>query len=104
MTDDEIQAHRAAILALEGQRATLGDAATDLAVAPMRARLAALQQPAGLRHRLVTVLFADVVGSTALASGLDAEDTLGLLSGALRRMATIVEATRAGCCASLATG
>lgn len=92
MTDDEIQAHRAAILALEGQRATLGDAATDLAVAPMRARLAALQQPAGLRHRLVTVLFADVVGSTALASGLDAEDTLGLLSGALRRMATIVEA------------
>ena len=40
----------------------------------------------------MTVLFADVVGSTALASGLDAEDTLGLLSGALRRMATIVEA------------
>jgi class 3 adenylate cyclase len=58
----------------------------------LRARLAALLRPAGLKHRLVTVLFADVVGSTAIASGLDAEDTLGLLSAALRRMAALVEA------------
>jgi class 3 adenylate cyclase/tetratricopeptide (TPR) repeat protein len=40
----------------------------------------------------VTVLFADVVGSTAMANGMEAEDTLGLLSAALRRMAAIVEA------------
>ena len=91
MNEAEVLAHRAAIAALEGQRATLGDAATDIAVAPLRARLASLQQPAELKHRLVTVLFADVVGSTALASGLDAEDTLGLLSGVLQRMATIIE-------------
>jgi class 3 adenylate cyclase len=83
---------RAAIAALESQRATLGDTVLEMATAPLRARLAALLRPAGLKHRLVTVLFADVVGSTALASGMDAEDTLGLLSAALRRMAAIIEA------------
>ena len=96
MQDDDSntasEALRAAIAALESQRATLGDTVLALATAPLRARLTALLRPAGLKHRLVTVLFADVVGSTALASGMDAEDTLGLLSAALRRMAAIVEA------------
>jgi class 3 adenylate cyclase len=77
---------------VEGQRATIGDAVFELAVAPLRTRLAAVQRPAGLRHRQVTVLFADVVGSTALAQGLDAEDTLAVLSAALQRMAALVEA------------
>jgi class 3 adenylate cyclase len=92
MQDDDSHSLRAAIAALEAQRATLGDAVVELATAPLRARLASLQRPAGLRHRQVTVLFADVVGSTAMAQGLDAEDTLAILSGALRRMADIVEA------------
>jgi class 3 adenylate cyclase len=96
MQDDDSNtttaALRAAIAALESQRATLGDTVLEMATAPLRARLAALLRPAGLKHRLVTVLFADVVGSTALASGMDAEDTLGLLSVALRRMAAIVQA------------
>ncbi len=82
----------AAIAALEAQRAALGDAVLELALAPLRARLAGLQRPAGLQRRQVTVLFADVVGSTAMAESLDAEDTLALLSGALHRMNTIVEA------------
>ena len=81
-----------AIAALESQRATLGDTVLELATAPLRARLAALQRPVGLKHRLVTVLFANVVGSTALANGMEAADTLGLLSAALRRMAALVEA------------
>jgi class 3 adenylate cyclase/tetratricopeptide (TPR) repeat protein len=92
MQDQDTEALRAAIAALEGQRATLGDTVAELAIAPLRARLAALSRPAGLRHRQVTVLFADVVGSTAMAQGLDAEDTLAVLSDALRRMAGIVEA------------
>ena len=91
-SNNATEALRAAIAALESQRATLGNTVLELAIAPLRARLAALLRPAGLQHRLVTVLFADVVGSTALASGMDAEDTLGLLSAALRRMAAIVEA------------
>ncbi|WP_425260867.1 ATP-binding protein [Rubrivivax sp. RP6-9] len=92
MHDQEIDALRAAIAALEGQRTTLGDTVLALATAPLRARLASLQRPAGLRHRQVTVLFADVVGSTALAQGLDAEDTLAVLNATLRRMAAVVEA------------
>jgi class 3 adenylate cyclase len=38
------------------------------------------------------VLFIDVVGSTALAQALDAEDTLRLLGSTMRRMADIVQA------------
>ena len=82
----------AALTALEAQRATLGDAVVDLACAPLRERLAALLRPAGLQHRQVTVLFADVVGSTAMAQGLEAEDTLDVLGTAMHRMGDIVQA------------
>ena len=92
MGESDIDRLRAAIAALEAQRATLGDEVLELAIAPLRARLAGLLRPAGLQHRQVAVLFVDVVGSTALAQGLDAEDTLDLLGGALRRMADIVTA------------
>ncbi len=92
MNERDIDRLHAAIAALQGQRSTLGDSVLELALAPLRAQLADLQRPAGLQRRRVSVLFADVVGSTALAQGLDAEETLHLLSGALQRMATIVEA------------
>ena len=91
MHDPDIDSLHAAIAALEAQRATLGDVVLELATAPLRARLASLQRPAGVQRRQVTVLFADVVGSTALAQGLGAEDTLDLLSSTLRRMAAIIE-------------
>ncbi len=94
MHDKDTEALRAAIAALEGQRATLGDEVLELATAPLRARLASLLRPVGLQRRQVTVLFADVVDSTAMASALDAEDTLAVLSSALRRMADIVQAHR----------
>jgi len=92
MHDHDIEPLRAAIAALEGQRATLGDTVLALATAPLRARLAGLLRPNGVQRRQVTVLFADVVGSTAMAQGLDAEDTLQVLSGALQRMAALIEA------------
>ena len=92
MHDHDIESLRAAIAALEGQRATLGDTVLALATAPLRARLAGLLRPNGVQRRQVTVLFADVVGSTAMAQGLDAEDTLQVLSGALQRMAALIEA------------
>ncbi len=38
------------------------------------------------------MLFADVVGSTAMAHGLDSEDAHAVLSGTLQRMSSIVEA------------
>ncbi len=92
MNDKEVEACRAAIAALEGQRAVLGVTVVEMACAPLRDRLAGLLRPAGLQRRQVTVLFADVVGSTAITQRLDAEETLHLLSGALRRMAALVQA------------
>ena len=63
----------AGIAALEAQRALLGDAVVDAALAGLRARLAALRrarraEPAQSLKQ-VSILFLDVVGSTALASG-----------------------------------
>ncbi|MBC7942377.1 MAG: AAA family ATPase, partial [Chitinophagaceae bacterium] len=92
MQDDDIGNLQAAIAALEAQRAKLGDTVLELAVAPLRTRLASLLRPAGLQHRHVAVLFADVVGSTAMAQGLEAEDMMDVLGGALHRMADIVQA------------
>ena len=92
MHDNDVDSLRAAIAALEAQRAVLGDAVLELATAPLRARLAGLLHPSGLQLRQVTVLFADVVGSTAMAQGLRAEDTLDVLGRAMHRMADIVQA------------
>ena len=65
------------IAALEAQRALLGDAVAEAALAPLRARLAALPllaaQPDSPTQILkqVTILFLDVVGSTTLSQHLD---------------------------------
>lgn len=61
-----------AIAALESQRAAL---------APMRARLAELRaRPAGEQRKLVTILFADLVGFTAMAEEMDPEDVREVLN------------------------
>ena len=68
------------IAALEAQRAALGDLVVDTALAPLRAQLAALAQPAaplGTLHgerKSITVLLADVKGSTDLAERLHVEE------------------------------
>jgi class 3 adenylate cyclase/tetratricopeptide (TPR) repeat protein len=88
---DQITQLEAAIAALEAQRALLGDAVVDLAVAPLRQQLDALRaaavapQPpptpamAG-EFKLVTVLFADLSGFTALSERLDPEQVRGLMN------------------------
>ena len=63
---------------LEAQRELVGDAVTDAALAPMRATLARLQQHDQVL-RQVTILFMDVVSSTALGQRLDPEDTHQLI-------------------------
>jgi class 3 adenylate cyclase/tetratricopeptide (TPR) repeat protein len=83
---------RHSIAVLEGQRAMLGDAVVDPALAALRERLAALESqtiaeptPADER-RVITVFFADVVGSTAIAERLDPEEwhqTVAVLHGEL---------------------
>jgi len=73
-TEDERERLEQAIVALEAQRAILGDEAADLAIASLRRELAGLETAAvepGHRvegeRRVVTILFCDVTGSTALA-------------------------------------
>jgi len=74
-----------AIVALEGQRATLGDTAVDAAIVGLRQKLAGLRASATSteeQRKQVTVLFADVSGFTAMSETLDAEvvrDTMNAL-------------------------
>jgi predicted ATPase/class 3 adenylate cyclase len=82
---DQLQA---AVAALESQRALLGDAVVDTALASMRQRLGALlaqaeAAPPEQALRQVSVLFLDVVGSTALSGLLDAEDVHEVIDGLL---------------------
>src|SRR4051812_35426102 len=95
---DERQKIEFAIAALLAQRALLGDAVIEVAVAPLRAQLAALDgrspEAAGQTLRQVTIVFLDVVGSTSLAQQLDPEDIHALMDGALARCTAIVETHR----------
>ena len=94
---------QAAIHALEAQRPLLGDAVVDAMLAPARARLAALAAlavpltpPADPAQTLrqVSILFLDVVGSTALAQQLDPEAVSAVMDDALTRGTALVKAHR----------
>ena len=88
----------AATAALEAQRSSLGDAVVDAAVGLLRERIAHLREdpdapaPTLMQRRQITVLFADVVGSTSMGEKLDAEDMVHVMSGALERFAAAVRA------------
>jgi class 3 adenylate cyclase/tetratricopeptide (TPR) repeat protein len=81
---DERQRLEQAIEALEAQRAALGDAVVETALAPLREKLQALTSPApdGLQgeRKRVTILLADVKESTALAERLPMEDWVEVMN------------------------
>ena len=83
----------AAIAALETQRVVLGNAVVDMALAPLRERLNALDAADSRDEalRMVSVLFLDVVGSTEITRGLDPEDVRAVFHEALRRFSRVVE-------------
>lgn len=87
----DVQALQAAIDALHAQRRQLGDAVVDAALAPLKSRIESLRR-ASQQLRLVSVLFLDVTGSTALTQQLDPEDVHEVMDGALARFATVVQA------------
>ena len=89
----------AAIAELQSRRAVLGDALVDITLAPLLERLAALgaaPEPAEPSRRLrqVSVLFLDLVGSTALSQRLDPEEISAVMDGALARGTAIVQTHR----------
>jgi hypothetical protein len=74
-----------AIAALEAQRAILGDAVVDTMIATARKELAALDDtPAAEQRKLVTVLFADTSGFTAMSEKMDAEDVQEVMNALIR--------------------
>jgi len=98
MSVPDQQQLQAAMAALEGQRALLGDTVVDAALGSLRARLAAVAVPtdadAGQTLKQVSILFLDVVGSTTLSERLDPEEIHAVMDGALARGTTLVEAHR----------
>ncbi len=93
----ERAAIEAAIAALEAQRPALGDAVVDAAVAPLYAKLTALdtdprkaEGAQQLKH--VAILFVDVVGSTAMSGQLDPEDIVEVIDTALGSFTAEVQA------------
>jgi len=94
----ESAALQAAIAALQAQRALLGDAVVDRALAPLQERLTTIESAegggaaVGAHLRQVSVLFMDIVGSTTLSRLLDTEDNAAVLDGALKRCTAVVAA------------
>ena len=88
---DERQRLLQAISALEAQRAVLGDIVVDASLAALREKLAALEPapseaPRTQQRKQVTVLFADLLGFTALSESLDAEDVRDLINSLWQRL------------------
>ena len=87
MESDTIHAElgklRAALAGLETQRAVLGDAIVEPALASLREKIAALEAQAAPaeQRRIVSILFSDIVGSTSLAEKLDPEDWREIVAG-----------------------
>ena len=91
----EIEKLSAAIAALESQRSSLGEAVVDPAIAALRAQLAQLKSGAGDvkadERKLVTVVFTDVSGFTALSEKLDPEKVRELINACFDWLVPVVQ-------------
>ena len=86
----------AAITGLEAQREILGDAVVDPAIGALRQQLAELETNGEARARtderkLVTILFADISGFTALSDKLDPERVRELINACFDWLVPIVQ-------------
>jgi class 3 adenylate cyclase/predicted ATPase len=82
-----------AIAAQESLRPTLGDATVDAVITAIERQLAELESdelPSAEQRKLVTVLFADVFGFTAMTQNLDAEDVKAMMDALWRRLASAI--------------
>jgi class 3 adenylate cyclase len=87
----------ASIAALEAQRALLGDAVVDAAIAALQRQLQdrddtpVPEEQIEAERRTVTVMFADVSGFTALSERLDAEHVRRVMNGCFTALVPVVE-------------
>jgi class 3 adenylate cyclase/tetratricopeptide (TPR) repeat protein len=100
--DDQIIQLKQTIADIESQRLIMGDAAVDISLEPFRQKLAELETQAEStqekppvlptrQRKLVTLLYMDVVGSTAMTQHLDPEDTLEIMDNALPLLAVPIK-------------
>ncbi len=78
------------IATLESRRALLGDDVVDTAIASLRLELKELDAKLQPQRKLVTVLFADLVGYTALAYEMDAENVMELVNALWERLDRVI--------------
>ena len=88
---------------LENQRAVLGDEAIDAALQGLHQKLAEMEEPSGqakaetvdpsllAERKLVTIMFADISGFTALAERLDPEAVRDLTNQCFDQLVPVVE-------------
>jgi class 3 adenylate cyclase len=92
--DAQIEKLSAAIAGLELQRGNLGEAVVDPAIAALREQLAQLETaraPTADERKLVTILFADVSGFTALSEKLDPEKVRELINACFDWLVPVVQ-------------
>jgi class 3 adenylate cyclase/predicted ATPase len=94
--DEKARELKAAIAGLEAQRSALGDSVVESAVTALRQQLAELETPLRLmateeERKVVTILFADVSGFTALLEKLDPEEVRNLINACFERLVPIVK-------------
>lgn len=85
----------AAMAGLEAQRAALGNAVIDPALAALRQQLSQLKaavapRPTDDERKIVTVVFADVSGFTAMSEKLDPEEVREFMNGCFESLVPIV--------------
>jgi class 3 adenylate cyclase len=92
----ELDQLRSSIDALAAQRATLGDAVVDQAIAPLLRRAEELER--GIRpadhegeRKHITVMFADLSGFTALSERSDAEDIRNWVNDCFAQLGEVVK-------------
>src|SRR6059058_2903766 len=92
----EVEKLSASIAALEAQRAMLGDAVVDPAIAALRQQIsqaaAAIEKETPEDERkLVTIVFADISGFTALSEKKDPEEVRELINACFQSLVPIVQ-------------
>jgi class 3 adenylate cyclase len=91
--EEKIEKLSAAIVGLESQRSSLGDAVVDPAIAALREQLTQLEGEGDAtdERKLVTIVFADVSGFTALSEKLDPEKVRELINACFDWLVPVVQ-------------
>src|SRR5438874_3180146 len=94
--DEQADELKAAIAGLEAQRSLLGDTVVEPALAALRQQLSQLESfpvdaASDEERKIVTVLFVDVSGFTALSEELDPEEVRGLINTCFEYLVPVVQ-------------